>query len=723
MSFAPFIPLAGCFFNALLATFIFARSPRSTTSQVFLLSGFSIAIWNLGSFFLLYIPQSDTTTALFWARFLQFGVLFEVAAFVHLSLLVAGLPTGKKMVGLYVCQTLLAILNCTPWYISGVQYLGNSGWYAVAGPAFHLLNIPYAISLFSIVLLFRKRRSMSVLQRQQVTPILYAQTLLALFGINDLLPIIGINHYPLTHQNIYPYGSLAAVFYVVVVAYGVLQNQFLDARVDFTLAAAQIIRFSFLFIIASGLLLGVAVLTNAFTPTSLSLSLVVFMLSTITASLFFPKLFASKSLEKWERHLLGDRFEQQDQAKSFIDGMPRQNNLTILADDLHNLLIRGFGLQNYQLIIPDDSPQTFGEVRIHPPAQKKDALQRQSQAVLLEYFEKDSPDFLTLNAIYPIAKKRFSHEDVLAQLHQLKIDFCFPLSSDSDPYGLLLVGAKSNGQLHRTSELKLLLSLVKAMSPTINQIRLKSQVLQAQELDLLGRMSRGMAHDLNNLLTPVWTLLQLSIEESDSPKALDLELLPVAMRNIKTMRAYIREALFFSENLRLDLHLGRLDLVIQQAVDQASQKAYTKHKKNIDVSAVVPKDVLVEMDEVLILRLISNLISNAIDASPSDGQIKVHLTRFTQTNSGNWLRIRVVDQGEGIPKENLPRILKPYFTTKNRGDETRGFGLGLAISRKITNLHGGNLSIASTLKKGTTVQVDIPARQSPTIESLANPSA
>jgi signal transduction histidine kinase len=232
-----------------------------------------------------------------------------------------------------------------------------------------------------------------------------------------------------------------------------------------------------------------------------------------------------------------------------------------------------------------------------------------------------------------------------------------------------------------------------------------------------------MAHDLNNLLTPVWTLLQLSIEESDSPKSLDLELLPVAMRNIKTMRAYIREALFFSENLRLDLHLGRLDLVIQQAVDQASQQAYTKHKKNIDVSAVVPKDVLVEMDEVLILRLISNLISNAIDASPPDGQIKVHLTRFTQTNSGNWLRIRVVDQGEGIPKENLPRILKPYFTTKNRGDETRGFGLGLAISRKITNLHGGNLSIASTLKKGTTVQVDIPARQSPTIESLANPSA
>jgi signal transduction histidine kinase len=76
-----------------------------------------------------------------------------------------------------------------------------------------------------------------------------------------------------------------------------------------------------------------------------------------------------------------------------------------------------------------------------------------------------------------------------------------------------------------------------------------------------------------------------------------------------------------------------------------------------------------------------------------------------------WVRVRVVDQGEGIPKENLTRILKPYFTTKNRGDENRGFGLGLAISRKIVNLHGGNLSIASVLKKGTTVHFDLPIRQ------------
>ena len=87
----------------------------------------------------------------------------------------------------------------------------------------------------------------------------------------------------------------------------------------------------------------------------------------------------------------------------------------------------------------------------------------------------------------------------------------------------------------------------------LNQVRLRQQLQVVHEQDLLGRMSRGLAHDLNNLLTPVWTLLQLSMETGNT-EPLDDELLPVALRNVSTMRAYIKEALFFSENLRPDLH-------------------------------------------------------------------------------------------------------------------------------------------------------------------------
>jgi signal transduction histidine kinase len=186
------------------------------------------------------------------------------------------------------------------------------------------------------------------------------------------------------------------------------------------------------------------------------------------------------------------------------------------------------------------------------------------------------------------------------------------------------------------------------------------------------------------------------------------ELLPVAMRNVRAMRAYIKESLFFSENLRPDIQLGRLDVLVARACEVARNS----RSKIVNIFTECPGEVLVEMDEVLIQRLLANLISNAIDASSVDAVIRVELLRLMKNDAGrDWLRIRIVDEGEGIRKEDLNRVFTPYFTTKNRGDEGRGFGLGLAICRKIVNLHGGNLSIASQLKKGTTVQVDLPSRQ------------
>jgi signal transduction histidine kinase len=391
--------------------------------------------------------------------------------------------------------------------------------------------------------------------------------------------------------------------------------------------------------------------------------------------------------------------------RSFIDYMPWYADLDLLMSDLHDLFVRSFRIENYQIILRDETNRVFNAFRTYPEDPARPVPELKAQSAILRYFEWGKGEYLSLQRHHLRLSPGSIEREAGIQLEEFGAQFCFPLASQSEAFGLLLIGKKSGDEPFTATDINLLVSLVKNMSLMVNQIRLKNQILQTQELDLLGRMSRGMAHDLNNLLTPVWTLLQLSSEMGS--EAFDEELLPVAQRNIKTMRAYIREALFFSENLRPDLQLSRLDLVIQQAVDLAR----TSRKKEVEVISITPGEILVEIDEVLMQRLIANLISNAIDASRPHSQIHVHLDRLPRTDEQDWLRIRVVDQGEGIPKEDLGRILRPYFTTKNRGDETRGFGLGLAICRKIVNLHGGNLSIASVVKKGTTVQVDLPSRQ------------
>ena len=282
----------------------------------------------------------------------------------------------------------------------------------------------------------------------------------------------------------------------------------------------------------------------------------------------------------------------------------------------------------------------------------------------------------------------------------------FPFLVEQHPLGILVLDEKASGSAYTNTDIQLLCELTTNIALVINQVSLKNQLLQAKELDLLGRMSQGMAHDLNNLTTPVWTLLQL-LTEGVSQETLRADLAPVAIRNIQTMREYIREALFFSENLRPDFQIGRLDTLVQEAVELARQNK--RKGKAIEYSLRLSGEVLVEMDRVLIRRLLSNIIANAVDASTHVATIGIEIIRLVKTDpERDWYRIRVIDHGSGIAQENLNRIFQPYFTTKKTGDEDRGFGLGLAICRKIASLHGGNLVVSSEVGKGTIVNIDLP---------------
>jgi two-component system sensor histidine kinase AtoS len=277
----------------------------------------------------------------------------------------------------------------------------------------------------------------------------------------------------------------------------------------------------------------------------------------------------------------------------------------------------------------------------------------------------------------------------------------------NDLIGAMTLGPKASGDLFTPHDLRLLTELTSNLGQLLNQNRLRQQLQVVHEQDLLGRMSRGLAHDMNNLLTPVQTLLQLFRESKVNQETID-ELLPMSLRNLETVRTYVSEALFFSRSAKLHGKEGLLDEVAREAVALVTPAA---EGKDIRFVFGVTTAAAIEMDAVLIKRLLCNLLSNAVDASPSGSEIEVQLASLPRTESNrNWYRLKVIDCGEGISPENLRRVFTPYFTTKNTGDGKRGSGLGLAIARHIVHLHGGNLSIVSKEKKGTTVQVDLPSK-------------
>ncbi len=702
MNAAPYIPLAGFLCNTFFALFVFFQAPKARANRVYLLLGLAIAWWNLANHFLFVVKTEDE--ALFWARACFVGVIFTVAGFCHLSLVVAGYNVQRWIGWLYGYQCVLVAFDCTPYFIRKVQWLGDAGWYSMAGPAFHLLNVPYTASFISLVLIWRKRNSLPPSQKRRFTSLIAAQVMLFILGLNDLMPIIGQVNYPCTNIPVYPYGGLAAVIYGMMVSYSVLHHQLLDVHVTLSRYAAHFIRFAFLFFASVGLLLGVSLLTGAYDTESFVLTIVVFLVASVLTATFFPRIFGSTGLETWERRILGDRFEYQDQVRNFIANMTWHDELPNLLGELDGLLRSIFRFGSYQIILRDETTRAFTLYRAHPEQPQRLLPDLSMQSAVFQYFEWGKGEYLSLRPANIRSGSSKVEHDAREEMKEFASEMCFVLSSQSEPFGLLLVGAKSTGDPFTATDINLLVTLVGALGLTINQIRLKNQILQAQELELLGRMSRGMAHDLNNLLTPISTLLQLREETG----VLDDELLPVAGRNVGTMRTYIREALFFSENLRPDFQESRVDQLIIQAIEVA-RNARTK---TVEIIPRISDQVEADVDAVMIQRLIANLITNAIDASAEGSRIQVVLESQPKTGSScDWMRIQIVDSGEGISPDNLGRVLKPYFTTKNRGDKNRGFGLGLAICRKIATLHGGNLSMESELRKGTTVQLEIPTRQ------------
>ncbi len=707
MSIFHYIPLMGGIFNFALSILVLGSDRRSRVNQIFFAWGIGIAIWNLGTFSMFRVQTHDE--AYIWAKFLQYGVIILPPTLLHLSLMLAGRPIGKWLFWLYGLHGGFMLMNAGDIFISDVRNVGYA-WYSVAGPGFWLYTLSLSQTFASVIILWKKSRATPTKQRKRFNGILAAQTLIVIFGTNDILPIIGIDHYPLTSISIIPYGSLAAVAYGVMVAYSVFQYQLLDVHLALGKSAAHLVRFVFLLIIAVllELVVGTFAPPGSITTFALSSTVIVIVLSALIASFLFPKLLGG-SAESLERRLLGDHFEYQDKIRAFTEHLRWYTDLPALLGDLHTLLLNTVRVRSYWIILLDETNRAFTLIRAHPEQPQHQLPDLRSDSPVFRYFADKSQNHLSLKAGYQNNTDDRLQSKACEQLRDFAGDIVLPLLVEQQPLGLLILGEKTSGEPFTRNDTQLLVTLTENLALVANQISLKNQILLNQELDLLGRMSRGMAHDLNNLTTPVWTLLQL-FGEGAADESTRAELAPVAIRNLETMRAYIREALFFSENLRPDIQESRLDLLIQDVADLARENK--RNNKDIKYRVETSGETLVEMDVVLIQRLISNIISNAVDASPDKEEIRIELIRLVKTDAArDWLRVRVTDRGIGIRTENMSRIFQPYFTTKRTGDEGRGFGLGLAICRKIATLHGGSLTLTSEPGKGTVVNLDLPSRQ------------
>ncbi|MBW4569858.1 MAG: response regulator [Tolypothrix carrinoi HA7290-LM1] len=318
----------------------------------------------------------------------------------------------------------------------------------------------------------------------------------------------------------------------------------------------------------------------------------------------------------------------------------------------------------------------------------------------------------------------------------------YPLEAQSQLQNLqesLPIGGSWQGELHQvTKEGKEIIvasrwtlmrdhndqpkSILTVNTDITEKKQLEAQFLRAQRLESIGTLAGGIAHDLNNILTPILAVAQLLPLKLSHIDEQSQQMFKIIEINAKRGAALVKQVLQFAqgvEDKRTIVQVKDLFSEIKQIVQQT-------FPKSIEFSTNIKSDLwAVVADATHLHQVLMNLVVNARDAMPDGGNLSIsaenvfidqqYVRMNLEASVGPYIAIAVADTGIGMSLEIVDRIFEPFFTTKEFG---KGTGLGLSTVRGIITSHGGFVNVSSNVGRGTEFKVFLPAVQA-TATSLA----
>ncbi|MEI6738693.1 MAG: two-component regulator propeller domain-containing protein [Gemmatimonadaceae bacterium] len=255
---------------------------------------------------------------------------------------------------------------------------------------------------------------------------------------------------------------------------------------------------------------------------------------------------------------------------------------------------------------------------------------------------------------------------------------------------------------------------------------LERQLAAAHEMETVGRLAGGVAHEINNALTTVLGFTEMAQVETppESPLAGDLQ---EVLRAGRRAADITRQLLAFARRQHTSLVSLQLEAVVQD-LSRSMQQILRK-----DITTTVqcaPQLPPILADRSQMEQLIVNLVRNAQDAMPQGGTLTLRVEERTLDAdrlvndlplvAGRYVTLAVSDTGDGIPDDVRPRLFEPFFTTK---ELNAGSGLGLPVCQGIVTRHHGVIEVDSTVGAGTTMTVWIPVAPDAPSPAVAGPSA
>lgn len=226
--------------------------------------------------------------------------------------------------------------------------------------------------------------------------------------------------------------------------------------------------------------------------------------------------------------------------------------------------------------------------------------------------------------------------------------------------------------------------------------KLEKELKERENLALIGEVVSSIAHSLSNPLNIIsGNADYLLLDKGENDK--EFEELKTILDEATRITKSIRHLLNFSRPVKINKQKVDVNFIINEVLKNSR---YIIGNKKISIKKNLKEIDELYLDSEQIQEVISNLLTNAVQAIPFSGEVKI---KSYQEDS--QAVVEITDTGTGIPKENIDKIFLPFFSSKEYG---KGTGLGLAITKRIIKEHGGEVNVKSQIGKGTTFILSIP---------------
>ncbi|MHA2218567.1 MAG: ATP-binding protein [Candidatus Hodarchaeales archaeon] len=681
------------FLTSFILIFLLIKYGRTKAHLIWLFFNISVAFWGLGSFFVSRATNAEQAINA-W-KFAHVGSILIAPTFFHFVCRFCNLKFNKSILLIYLqglIFILLAISNPHNTYLSKI-FLFNSIYYLQSDSFLYLISVFFWLSfvMWGHYELYKYYKKSTLIQKNQVKYLFFGMIIGFSGGITNFLPIFGV--------NIFPFGNFTIPIYSLIVTYAILRYRLMDI----TVVIKKALIYSLSAVILTSIFVIVVLVVTEYLSGLIGISSFVI---TVIAALIIAFLFnplKNKIQSVLDRTFFIKTYDYYSAIQRVSQNLATMFDPKNIYNFVGDMIFSTLGLRNIYLlsVVPGgDFRVVYKKYHGYGKDKENEDLKIHGNTKTAQFLHR-SNDIVIKDEIIErreeVEKK--TAECFVNTLKPFRGEAILPVFIDDKLEILCVLGEKLSGNVFTDEDIKLLNTISHQTSIALKNAKLYAEKISSERLASIGMVSATFAHEIRNPLTSIKTFAQLMPEKYTDAEFRE-KFSKIAIDEIGRIDRLIKDLMSISTK---NVAIPKDEVDLYELVDDILDRVKVNLKlgnREIKVEKLYKKDkITVIGDSQKLQQSFMNIINNGCQAMDDNGVLTVDIKP-----NGQNIDVSITDIGKGISPVEINKIFDPFYTTKDRG-----VGLGLAISKKIVEDHGGTMTVESTLTKGTTFTASLPA--------------